>query len=118
MPKTAEITVFEVLDEEKLVLDQAGRAKLKLKSSGKFRAKLSVHGETKTMHSGYHAFPGGWGNYFGAGVDGSYARRGDSNGATNSWHTVRINAAADGKVSFYLDGAIFVLVPAMYFPVT
>jgi len=67
---------------------------------------VCVFPQRKVRHSGYNAGTGWWRSYFGAGVDGSIAKRGSNNGATSSWHTVRINVAADGKVYFYLDGAL------------
>ena len=73
---------------------------------------ISVFPQTTAQHSGYTAGIGWWGNeadssgHFGAGVDGSISRYGDNNGKTSSWHTVRINVAADDKVYFYLDGEL------------
>ena len=73
---------------------------------------ISVFPQTTAQHSGYTAGIGWWGNeagspgHFGAGVDGSIARYGDNNGTTSTWHTVRINVAADGKVYYYLDNEL------------
>jgi hypothetical protein len=67
---------------------------------------IALFPQTATRHSGYNAGIGWWAKYFGAGVDGSISKRGNNNGQTSSWHTVRINAAADGKVYFYLDGQL------------
>jgi len=65
---------------------------------------ISIFPQSSKRHSGYNAGIGWWAHYFGAGVDGSISKYGGNNGATSSWHTVRINVAADGNVYFYLDG--------------
>ena len=62
--------------------------------------------QTGARHSGYNAGIGWWAHHFGAGKDGSISKYGGNNGATSSWHTVRINAASDGYVYFYLDGSL------------
>ena len=65
---------------------------------------VALFPRTTSRHSGYNAGIGWWRNYFGAGVDGSIGKKGDNNGKTSDWHTVRINAKANGYVDFYLDG--------------
>jgi len=56
-------------------------------------------------HSGYNAGVGWWGQYFGTGAPGA-TTSGKMPSTTKEWHTVRINAAADGKVYFYVDGEL------------
>jgi hypothetical protein len=67
---------------------------------------ISVFPQRHSRHSGYNAGIGWWRHYFGAGINGHIRHYGKNNGATNVWHTVRINVAADGMVYYYLDGQL------------
>jgi len=67
---------------------------------------VALFPQTTTRHSGYNAGVGWWGDKFGAGVDGSITNYGNDAGSTSGWQTVRINAAADGNVYFYLGGVL------------
>ena len=50
---------------------------------------VSLFPQSNTRHSGYNAGVGWWRKYFGAGIDGSIAKRGNNNGRTDQWHTVK-----------------------------
>merc|ERR1711985_106828 len=67
---------------------------------------VALFPQNTNRHSGYNAGVGWWAHYFGAGVDGSITNYGTDGGATSGWQTVRINAAADGKVYYYLGGSL------------
>merc|ERR550514_110523 len=67
---------------------------------------VALFPQNTNRHSGYNAGVGWWAHYFGAGVDGSITNYGTDGGATSGWQTVRINAAADGNVYYYLGGSL------------
>merc|ERR1711998_497814 len=67
---------------------------------------VALFPQNTNRHSGYNAGVGWWAHYFGAGVDGSITNYGTDGGATSGWQTVRINAANDGKVYYYLGGSL------------
>ena len=56
-------------------------------------------------HSGYNAGVGWGGNVFGTAVAGAISKPANGVYATN-WNTVRINAAKDGKVYFFVNGVL------------
>jgi hypothetical protein len=82
-------------------------AKIRQTSGGNECGVMQLFPRNGARHTGYNAGVGWWRNHFGAGVDGRIGRRGNNAGNNlRAWHTVRINAAADGKVYFYINGQL------------
>jgi hypothetical protein len=66
---------------------------------------VSIFPDSSTRHSGYNAGLGWWGNGFGTAVGGK-PHKTKIIVHKAAWQTVRIYAAADGKVYYYLNGAL------------
>merc|ERR1719270_1793312 len=65
---------------------------------------VAMFPEDTSRHTGYNAGLGWWDKYFGYGFPAPHKNAQTHD--TKEWHTVRINAAADGEVYFYLDGEL------------
>jgi hypothetical protein len=65
---------------------------------------VAMFPSSKTRHSGYNAGLGWWANRFGYGTPG--AKAAVIHVHRNNWKTVRIYAAGDGNVYFFLNGAL------------
>jgi len=67
---------------------------------------VQVFPQANARHTGYNAGTSWWRTQFGAGVDGAIAGRGSMGNNGFEWNKIRINAKADGKVDYYMNGKL------------